>query len=67
MHLISIRNLSDVCIEFRENGNVILHTTEMELAGSFIKSLAEFLDIDNLKVVRECLKSNLCICKAPIA
>ncbi|GAB0088836.1 Bardet-Biedl syndrome 2 protein homolog [Sergentomyia squamirostris] len=51
LQLIALRKLTDICMEFNENGNVILHTPELEMAGNFIKSLSEFLDINNLKTV----------------
>lgn len=56
LNLTSIRDESQITIEFGENGQIRILTKNIELAGNLIQSLANFLNMDNLQTVVHCPK-----------
>lgn len=48
LHLINLRDSSDLLLHFGEEGIVKFHTSSIELAGNLIQSITEYLNVEHL-------------------
>lgn len=47
---VSLRNNRDLILNVSSNGNIVVRTTDMDLAGDVVQSICQFLSISDLDV-----------------
>lgn len=47
---VSLRNNQDLMLIIGSNGNIIVKTADMDLAGDVVQSICQFLNISDLEV-----------------
>lgn len=50
LHLTCLRNSEDLVLNFDANGEIKIFVNDLEVAGSLIQSLTEFLNVEHLTV-----------------
>lgn len=47
---VSLRNNRDLILSVSSNGNIVVRTSDMDLAGDVVQSICQFLSISDLEV-----------------